>query len=62
LSPDIAADAATSQVFYVIRGSGHTRGKGTDIAWTKDDIVALPGGSAYRRQVGSGRGRALSRP
>jgi gentisate 1,2-dioxygenase len=52
LSPDIAADAVTSQVFYVIRGSGRTRGKGTDIAWTKEDIVALPGGSAYRHQGG----------
>ena len=47
LSPDIAADATTSQVFYVIRDSGRTqamRGKGTDLAWKKDDVVALPAG------------------
>ena len=55
LSPDIAADAATSQVFYVIRGSGRTRaarGKGTDLVWKKDDIVALPGGAAYHHKAG----------
>jgi hypothetical protein len=55
LSPDIAADAATSQVFDVIRGSGRTRavrGKGTDLAWKKDDVVALPGGAAYHHKAG----------
>jgi gentisate 1,2-dioxygenase len=55
LSPGIAADAATSQVFYVIRGSGRTRavrGKEPEITWKKDDVVALPGGDAYTHQAG----------
>jgi gentisate 1,2-dioxygenase len=54
LSPDIGADAATSQVFYVIRGSGRTRtlGNGSVLAWKKNDVVALPGGAAYRHEAG----------
>jgi len=50
LFPDIAAGAATSQVFYVIRGSGRTYTTTVnlpDIAWKEGDIVALPGGASY---------------
>ena len=56
LTPDIAANAATSQVFYVIRGSGHTRrlAKGdAALTWQKGDIVALPGGATYAHAAGS---------
>jgi gentisate 1,2-dioxygenase len=55
LTPDIAADAASSLVFCVIRGCGRTRtvrGKAPAIAWTKDDVVALPGGAAYTHEAG----------
>jgi len=55
LIPDLAAGAATSQVFYVIRGSGRTRSvaKGrSSIAWVKGDVVALPGGAAYAHEAG----------
>jgi gentisate 1,2-dioxygenase len=47
LCPDIAA---TSQVFYVIRGSGRTvpqAGHLPSIDWQRGDIVALPGGTDY---------------
>jgi hypothetical protein len=55
LPPALAANAATSQVFYVIRGSGRTCTPGTDqpemawpeIGWKAGDFVALPGGTAY---------------
>jgi len=55
LVPDIAADAATSQVFYVIRGGGQTRtlrASALDITWKEGDIVALPGGAAYAHAAG----------
>ena len=54
-TPDVAANAATSHVFHVIRGSGHTRDLakvGAEIAWKKGDIVALPGGAAYAYEAG----------
>jgi gentisate 1,2-dioxygenase len=57
LSSDIAAGAATSLVFYVIRGSGRTAvwsGIGMrPIDWKEGDIVALPGGSEYVHEAGS---------
>ncbi|HSZ50981.1 MAG TPA: hypothetical protein VK801_05380 [Caulobacteraceae bacterium] len=57
LAPDIAAGDATSLVFYVIRGSGHTTvwsGIGMrPIEWSEGDIVALPGGSEYVHEAGS---------
>jgi gentisate 1,2-dioxygenase len=55
LWPNIAPQAATSQVFYVIRGSGRTQVVDThesDIAWKAGDFVALPGGAAYAHQAG----------
>jgi gentisate 1,2-dioxygenase len=56
LAPEIAEGAATSLVFYVIRGGGRTSvGSGLpmkDIAWKEGDIVALPGGSAYVHEAG----------
>ncbi|NOQ64766.1 MAG: cupin [Methyloprofundus sp.] len=33
---------ATSQLFYVMRGSGHTEFDGIDIPWKKGDFVVLP--------------------
>jgi gentisate 1,2-dioxygenase len=56
LLPDIAADAATSIVFYVIRGSGRTKvvdESQPDIVWKEGDFVALPGGAAYAHQAGA---------
>jgi gentisate 1,2-dioxygenase len=54
LSADIASDAATSLVFYVIRGSGRSVAAGaTGISWAEGDFVALPGGAAYAHQAGS---------
>ncbi|HEY2049621.1 MAG TPA: hypothetical protein VGH03_09770 [Caulobacteraceae bacterium] len=57
LSSDIAAGAATSLVFYVIRGSGRTAvwsGIGMrPIDWKEGDIVALPGGSEYVHEAGA---------
>jgi gentisate 1,2-dioxygenase len=55
LSPDIAAGAATSLVFYVIRGRGLTHTIGLSlrgIAWGEGDIVALPGGASYAHHAG----------
>jgi gentisate 1,2-dioxygenase len=57
LAPEIAADAATSRVFYVIRGSGCTSAwSGMEmpaIDWKEGDIVALPGGSEYVHEAGA---------
>jgi gentisate 1,2-dioxygenase len=53
LAPEIEA---TSQVFYVIRGSGCSVPAASDlprIAWQTGDIVALPGGARYRHEAGA---------
>lgn len=56
LTPEIAADAATSQVAYVIRGSGRTRivsaRAAADLSWKAGDLLALPGGAAYSHLAG----------
>jgi len=39
---------ATSQLFYVMHGSGHTEFDGIDIPWKKGDFVALPTGKETR--------------
>jgi gentisate 1,2-dioxygenase len=47
----------TSQVLYVIRGSGRTSVQSTEgactILWHEGDIVALPGGATYLHEAGS---------
>jgi gentisate 1,2-dioxygenase len=56
LSPAVPPNAATSQVFYVIRGNGHTQVVGKTmraIAWKQGDFVALPGGVAHTHKAGS---------
>ncbi|MBV8681392.1 MAG: hypothetical protein JO111_00860 [Caulobacteraceae bacterium] len=51
LTPDIAAGAATSQVAYVIRGSGRTQVRTESgvsvLTWKEGDFLALPGGATY---------------
>jgi gentisate 1,2-dioxygenase len=53
---DIATGAATSQVAYVIRGSGRTQVQfargASEISWKQGDILALPGGAAYTYEAG----------
>ena len=46
---EITTDAnATSQLFYVIEGSGTTTdGSGRTIPWTDGDVVTLPSGAGY---------------
>jgi gentisate 1,2-dioxygenase len=56
LTPDMAPDAATSVVFYVIRGSGETRLTGGNVAvlnWKEGDFVALPGGMTHVHKAGA---------
>ena len=56
LTPDMAPDAATSVVFYVIRGSGETRlmgGNVTALDWKEGDLVALPGGMSHVHKAGA---------
>jgi gentisate 1,2-dioxygenase len=56
LSPDLAPDAATSVVFYVIRGSGETRLMGANVTilnWKDGDFVAVPGGVTHVHKAGA---------
>jgi gentisate 1,2-dioxygenase len=55
LLQDITANAATSLVFYVIRGTGRTYATEVslpDVAWKEGDIVALPGIASYAHHAG----------
>jgi gentisate 1,2-dioxygenase len=36
---------STSELFYVIRGKGHTARKGCDITWKQGDFFVVPGGA-----------------
>ena len=57
LATGLAADAATSQVVYVIRGSGRTTVKApsgtSELAWNEGDFLALPGGATYSFKAGA---------
>src|SRR3546814_15310675 len=45
---------ATGTVFYVIEGSGHSKGAGTSFDWSAGDAFVFPGGISTHHQAGPG--------